>query len=66
MGTWRRNTAQWYEQTMVYCEMCGKIIPKNFWIVEIASRELVFCDPDCEQLYRDYWLGSRKAGASSG
>ena len=51
---------------MVYCEMCGKIIPKNFWIVEEASRELVFCDPACEQLYRDYWLRSRKAGASSG
>ena len=60
MGRWEENTAKWYEQTMVYCDLCGRIIPKNFWIVEEGVERLVFCDPDCEQLYRDYWLPSRK------
>ncbi len=56
MGHWEENTAKWYEQTMVYCNLCGRIIPKKFWIVEEGSEKLVFCDPDCEQLYQDYWL----------
>ncbi len=60
MGHWEENTAKWYEQTMVYCNVCGKIIPKNFWIVEEGAEKLVFCNPDCEQLYRDYWLPSQK------
>ena len=45
---------------MVYCELCGRVIPKNFWVVEEDSRELIFCDPDCEQLYRDYWVQTRR------
>lgn len=60
MGAWRRNPAKWYEQTMVYCELCGRVIPKNFWVVEEDSRDLIFCDPDCEALYRDYWVQTRR------
>ena len=63
MGRWEENTAQWYEQTMVYCTLCGKIIPKNFWVVEEGGEKLVFCDSDCEQLYRDYWLPSQEQKA---
>lgn len=63
MGSWRQNTAQWYEQTMVYCDVCGKIIPKNFWVVKEGSRELIFCDPSCERLYRDYWVPLRQTKA---
>lgn len=61
MGRWEKNTAKWFEQTMTYCDLCGRIIPKNFWVVEEerASARLVFCNPDCEQLYDDYWLPSR-------
>ena len=59
MGRWEENTAQWFEQTMIYCDLCGRIIPKNFWIVEDGTERLVFCNPDCEQLYNDYWLPSR-------
>lgn len=56
MGHWEENAAKWYEQGMVYCELCGRIIPKNFWIAEEGGERLVFCNPDCEKLYRDYWL----------
>lgn len=60
MGRWETNPTQWYEQTMVYCRLCGKIIPRRLWIVEEPRERLVFCAPECEQLYRDYWLPSRQ------
>ena len=63
MSRWEENDAKWYEQTMVYCRLCGRIIPKRLWVVEEGSERLVFCDPDCEQLYRDYWLPARERKA---
>ena len=60
MGHWEENTAKWYEQKMVYCNLCGRIIPKRFWIAEEGTEKLVFCGPDCEQLYRSYWLPAQK------
>ncbi len=59
MGRWKKNPAQWHEQTMVYCELCGKIIPKNLWIAGESGQTLVFCGPDCEELHKTYWLPSR-------
>jgi len=26
------------------------------WVVMEDGEELVFCQPNCERLYRDYWL----------
>ena len=63
MGRWEKNTAKWYEQTMVYCKLCGKIIPKNLWIADEGPERLVFCGPDCEELHRDYWVPSRQGRA---
>ena len=60
MGRWEKNTARWYEQTMVYCKLCGKIIPRNLWGVESGTETLVFCSADCERLYEDYWLPSQQ------
>ena len=45
---------------MVYCKLCGKIIPKNLWVVESGTETLVFCGADCERLYEDYWLPSQQ------
>lgn len=63
MGRWEKNTAKWYEQTMLYCELCGKIIPKNLWIVDEEGEALVFCNPGCEQLYRDYRVPAQERNA---
>ena len=60
MSQWEENTAKWYEQTMVYCTLCGRLIPKRFWVAEVEAQELVFCGPDCEQLYRTYWLPAQQ------
>lgn len=56
MGRWEENTAKWFEQTMIYCDLCGRIIPKRFWVVEEGNERRLFCNPDCEQLHDDYWI----------
>jgi len=59
MGHWEENPAKWYEQKMIYCSLCGRIIPKMFWIATVEDERYVFCEPDCENLYREYWLPSQ-------
>ena len=60
MGHWEENTAKWYEQKFVYCSLCGRVIPKMFWIAEVEGKKQVFCGADCEQLYQNYWLPAQK------
>lgn len=60
---WVGNHPRWYEQRMVHCDLCGKIIPRDYWGVHENGKKLVFCDPDCEQLYREYWLPSQRPKA---
>lgn len=54
---WEDNDARWFELRMLYCDLCGRIIPKFLWRVEIDGATRTFCDPACEALYRDYVLG---------
>ena len=56
MGHWEENSAEWYEQQMVYCTSCGRLVPKHLWIARIDKETKAFCSPECEELYRDYWL----------
>ncbi len=63
MGRWEENTAMWFEQAMTYCDLCGRIIPKNFWVVEQGTERFVFCNPDCEQLHTNYWVPSKRQKA---
>lgn len=57
-GQWEdRGQAQSYFETRaVHCSLCGKAIPRRTWVVAMAGEELLFCEPDCERVYRDYWL----------
>jgi hypothetical protein len=32
------------------------MLPGKIWSVEIAGQERIFCGPDCEDAYRQYWL----------
>ena len=59
MGHWQDNTASWYEQQMTYCTLCGRLVPKHLWIARIHEEPKTFCSPECEDLYRDYWLPSQ-------
>jgi hypothetical protein len=61
-GRWEENDAQWYELRMLYCDLCGRVIPKHLWKVEIGGETRTFCDDRCEALYRDYVLGASASG----
>jgi hypothetical protein len=58
MSSWQeRGMANAYMETQsVSCTLCGKSIPNKAWVVENERGELLFCEPDCERLYLDYWL----------
>ncbi len=55
---WVEHSERWFELRMYYCDVCGRVIPRRSWRVEIAGTVRTFCDEACEALYRDYVLGS--------
>jgi hypothetical protein len=59
MSRWIENDAQWYEQRMVHCGCCGRLIAKQFLVADVDGEQKLFCSEACEQLYRDYVLVQR-------
>jgi hypothetical protein len=57
-GRWeeRGRAREYFETEAVNCLLCGKIISLRAWVVEKSGSEQIFCDADCQRLYRDYWL----------
>ena len=66
MGRWEEKKAQWYELVMLYCDLCGRIIPKFFWAAEVRGQRHMFCGPECERLYREYWLPQQAGDTAEG
>jgi hypothetical protein len=58
------NDALWFELRMLFCDLCGRIIPKYLWQVGVDGRGRTFCDKACERLYRDCVLAC--AGPADG
>jgi hypothetical protein len=56
-GRWVQNDARWFETRMLYCDLCGRIIPKHLWQLAVDGATRTFCGPACEALYRSYILG---------
>jgi ribosomal protein L24E len=58
MGEWqeRGKASDYLNQRAVDCRFCGKSIPRRAWVAVQDGRESIFCDPECERLYREYWL----------
>ncbi len=54
VGHWEELHTQWHEMEMIYCSVCGLILPKRLWVVESDGKRIVFCGPGCEHLYHDY------------
>ncbi len=63
MAEWRENDAQWYEERMVHCGTCGRMIAKRYLVetFDEGARERIFCSEECRDLYQDYWLVERGA-----
>ncbi|HEY8445555.1 MAG TPA: hypothetical protein VIL01_00450 [Thermomicrobiales bacterium] len=59
MGRWVENDAAWYEQRMLHCQCCGRMIAKHIYREEVGGAERTFCGEECAQLYRDYVLPER-------
>ena len=49
-GRWEESRTPWYEQTAVYCDACGMLIPKRRYVVEVDGVRRKFCSIDCAQL----------------
>ena len=62
MSQWLENDAQWYEQRMFYCDLCGRMIAKRYLRAEVAGEAKIFCSEDCESLYSNYLLPVRGPG----
>ena len=60
MGRWQEKNTVWFDQSMTYCTCCGQLIPKNYWEAQVEGEPLIFCKPDCERLYREYLLPTRR------
>ena len=65
MGEWVDTPRAWYDISVLNCSLCGKMLPGKTWSVDIAGQARIFCDPDCEDAYRDYWLPRYGADAIS-
>ena len=61
MAEWRENDAQWYEERMLHCATCGRMIAKRYLSEDIADRVRMFCGEGCLELYGDYVLVERGA-----
>ena len=62
MAEWRENDAQWFEERMLHCALCGRMIAKRYLLAEGAGGDLIFCTEGCRDLYGAYWLPERGAG----
>jgi hypothetical protein len=61
-GRWeqRGHAANYLLKSSVHCTCCGRMLIGQAWVV--GGR--VFCEPACEQLYREYWLPRHGAAES--
>jgi endogenous inhibitor of DNA gyrase (YacG/DUF329 family) len=65
VGEWVEIKRSWYDTTLTNCALCGRLVPRRMWLVEIDGKRLPFCDESCEELYRSYWL-PKYAGRQEG
>jgi ribosomal protein L24E len=66
MTQWKElgRARDYLQNQAVHCQLCGKILPRRAWVVSEEGCELVFCDSDCERLYREYWLPRYRTATS--
>ena len=53
-GRWdeRGHAGNYLLKSSIHCACCGRMLVRRAWV----SEGRVFCEPECEQLYRDYWI----------
>ena len=59
MAEWRENDAEWYEERMVHCATCGRMIAKRYLAETSELGTKTYCSEECLELYHDYVLVER-------
>ncbi len=59
MGAWETLETQVWETNVTPCDCCGQVVARRIWRAEVDGRELRFCSPECETLYREYVVTRR-------
>ena len=59
MAEWRENDAQWYEEQMLHCATCGRMIAKRYLADTSELGTRTYCGHECLALYQDYVLVER-------
>ena len=62
MAEWRENDAQWYEERMLHCGACGRMIAKRYLSETVGDQAKILCSEECRDLYHDYVLVERGEG----
>ena len=52
MSEWVRADVEWQRAPDRHCTLCGRPLLRTY----LAAGASCFCDQDCEELYRTYWL----------
>ena len=61
MAEWRENDAQWYEERMLHCATCGRMIAKRYLAETSVARHEDLLQRGVLELYHDYVLVERGA-----
>jgi hypothetical protein len=67
-GHWEQRNVDWWETNVINCSLCGQMIPRDILVVDEGGEKRLFCGPECERLYHEYWLpkyGRARKDASS-
>ena len=59
MAVWQQNDAEWYEERMVHCATCGRMIAKRYLAETSELGTKTYCSQECLALYHDYVLVER-------
>jgi hypothetical protein len=59
MQEWRENDAEWYEERMVHCATCGRMIAKRYLAESSERGTKTYCSEECLHLYHHYVLVER-------
>jgi hypothetical protein len=53
-GHWVEPKRAWNDTDVSYCQVCGRLVPRRFWVFEGGRGSVAACEPACEDLYENY------------
>jgi hypothetical protein len=56
VGEWKQNEISYLRANREACALCGHPIAVRYWGADVNGKPEMFCSPEHEQLYHDYWL----------